>query len=178
MPYIQTGKIGLQFKRRFWEEDEQIFGGITHTNNELTQIFYPSYDYLSKKGILIGYYNFNEKAKMVGDLSVPDREKLALEKGSQIHPQYRQEFENSFSVSWHKTKYNRGGWAVYNSDVRKTHYAALLKPDKNVYFAGEHTTYLTAWMAGAFESTRSVVAAVHSRLAEQRVQYPATTSKG
>ncbi|WP_317175621.1 flavin monoamine oxidase family protein [Adhaeribacter swui] len=177
VPYIQTGKIGLQFKRRFWEEDEQIYGGITHTNNELTQIFYPSYDYLSKKGILLGYYNFNEKAKMVGDMSMADREKLALEKGSLIHPQYKQEFETSFSVSWHKTKYNMGGWAVYNSDARKTLYPALLKPDQNVYFAGEHTTYLTAWMAGAFESARSVVASIHSRLAEQRVQYP-VTSKG
>lgn len=25
--YAQVGKIGLQFKRRFWEEDDQIFGG-------------------------------------------------------------------------------------------------------------------------------------------------------
>ena len=48
--YMQTGKIGLQFKRRFWEEDEHVYGGITHTNNDLTQIFYPSYDYLGKKG--------------------------------------------------------------------------------------------------------------------------------
>ncbi len=37
--YMSTGKIGLQFKRRFWEEDEGIYGGITHTNNQLTQIF-------------------------------------------------------------------------------------------------------------------------------------------
>ena len=61
--YIPTGKIGMQFKRRFWEEDEAVYGGITHTNNEVTQIFYPNNDYLGKKGILIGYYNFNEKAK-------------------------------------------------------------------------------------------------------------------
>jgi monoamine oxidase len=178
VPYIPTGKIGLQFKRRFWEEDEHIFGGITHTNNDLTQIFYPSNDYLGRKGVLIGYYNFNDKAKTVGDLGMAAREKLALEKGSLIHPQYRQEFENAFSVSWHKTKYNLGGWAVYSSEGRKTHYPALLKPDKNVYFAGEHTTYLTAWMAGAFESARSVVTALHARVTEQRVQYPATSIKG
>ncbi|WP_324676214.1 flavin monoamine oxidase family protein [Hymenobacter sp. GOD-10R] len=176
VPYIQTGKIGLQFKRRFWEEDEQIFGGITHTNNDLTQIFYPSYDYLGKKGILIGYYNFNEKAKKVGDLTYQEREKLALQKGQLIHPQYPKEFEQSFSVSWHKLPYSLGGWALYNSDERKTHYAALLKPEKNVYFAGEHTTYLTAWMAGAFESARSVVAAVHGRLSEQRLSYPSVGS--
>jgi len=170
--YMQTGKIGLQFKRRFWEEDENIYGGITHTNNQLTQIFYPSYDYLSGKGILIGYYNFNEKARATGELTYQQREKLALEKGSLIHPQYPHEFETSFSVSWHKTKYNLGGWALYSSDERQTLYKALLIPDKQVYFAGEHLTYLNAWMAGALESARSVVASLHGRVTGQTMSYP------
>ena len=174
--YMSTGKIGLQFKRRFWEEDEGIYGGITHTNNQLTQIFYPSYDYLSGKGILIGYYNFNEKAVATGNLSYEQREQLALDKGSLIHPQYRQEFETSFSVSWHKTKYNLGGWALYSQEERQTLYKALLQPDGQVYFAGEHMTYLNAWMAGALESARSVVAAVHSRVTGQRFVYPSLGS--
>lgn len=164
IPYIQTGKIGLQFKRRFWEEDENIFGGITHTNNDLTQIFYPSYDYLGKKGVLIGYYNFNDKADRVGKLNLAQREKFALEKGRLIHPQYDTEFEKSFSVSWHKTPYSMGGWALYTTESRKTQYKALLQPDKNVYFAGEHLTYLNAWMAGAFESARKTVEDIHVRV--------------
>jgi monoamine oxidase len=170
--YMNTGKIGLQFKRRFWEEDEGICGGITHTNNQLTQIFYPSYDYLSGKGILIGYYNFNDKAVATGNLSYKEREQFALEKGSLIHPQYKDEFEKSFSISWHKTKYSLGGWAIYSAEERQTLYKALLKPDKQVYFAGEHLTYLNAWMAGAFESARSVVANLHNRVTNQHFEYP------
>jgi monoamine oxidase len=170
--YMSTGKIGLQFKRRFWEEDEGIYGGITHTNNQLTQLFYPSYDYLGGKGILIGYYNFNDKAVATGNLSYQQREQLALDKGSLIHPQYRQEFERSFSVSWQKTKYNLGGWALYSADERQTLYKPLLQPEGRVYFAGEHMTYLNAWMAGAFESARSVVAALHSRVTGQHFSYP------
>lgn len=174
IPYIAAGKIGLQFKRRFWEEDEAIYGGITHTNNELTQIFYPSNDYHKHKGILIGYYNFNEKAKATGELSYQEREALALKKGSLIHPQYAKEFETSFSVSWHKTLYNQGGWAIYSNEERQTLYNALLEPEKQVYFAGEHMTYLNAWMAGALESARSTVTAIHGRVSEQRLHYPAT----
>lgn len=170
--YMSTGKIGLQFRRRFWEEDEGIYGGITHTNNQLTQIFYPSYDYLSGKGILIGYYNFNEKAVTTGNLSYPERERFALDKGSLIHPQYPQEFETAFSVSWHRTKYNLGGWALYSAEERQTLYKSLLVPDGQVYFAGEHMTYLNAWMAGALESARSVVAALHGRVTGQRYLYP------
>lgn len=169
--YISTGKIGLQFKRRFWEEDEHIYGGITHTNNELTQIFYPSNNYLGKKGILIGYYNFNEKAKRTGALSFAQREQLALEKGKLIHPQYDKEFEKSFSVSWHLTQYSMGGWALYTSETRNTLYKALIEPDQQVYFAGEHTSYLNAWMAGAFESARSAVTAIHARTTGQQLEY-------
>lgn len=171
VPYISTSKIGLQFKRRFWEEDEQIYGGITHTNNELQQIFYPSNDYLAKKGMLIGYYNFNEKSTAVSELAYNQRQQLALSKGRLIHPQYDKEFEAAFSVSWNKTPYSMGGWAFFNAENRRTLYKALLQPEKNVYFAGEHMTYLNAWMAGAFESARKTVTDIHSRVTEQRLSY-------
>lgn len=170
--YIQTGKTGLQFNRRFWEEDEMIYGGITHTNNVLYQIFYPSNDYLSKKGILLGCYNFNERAAQMGALSYSDREKIALEKGRLVHPQYDNEYaKKSFSVSWHKTKYALGGWAIYSEEERHRLYNKLLQGDKQTYFAGEHLSYLNGWMAGAFESARSIVTRIHARVNEQNISY-------
>lgn len=174
--YIPTGKIGLQFNRRFWEEDEGVYGGITHTNNELTQIFYPNNNYQGKKGILIGYYNFNEKAKKIGDLGYKDRELIALQKGRLIHPQYDREFQSSFSISWHKDPFSLGGWAVYSEEERKNYYNTLLKPEGRVYFSGEHLTYWNAWMAGAFESARLVCDELHADLNAQRKQYQTTTS--
>ncbi len=170
--YIAAGKMGMQFKRRFWEEDEMIYGGITHTNNELYQLFYPSNDYHSHKGLLIGYYNFNERAERIGELNYADREKLAFVKGKLIHPQYEQEYEGkSFSVSWHKTKYTLGGWAIYSEEERQRNYRYLLEPDRQVYLAGEHLSYLNGWMAGAFESARAVVTDLHNRVTGSRTPY-------
>ncbi|MCJ8166798.1 flavin monoamine oxidase family protein [Pontibacter sp. E15-1] len=169
--YYEAGKIGLQFKRRFWEEDDHVFGGISRTNMDIHQIFYPSNGFLSKKGTLVGYYNFGDKAIKVGNLTLADREKLALEQGNRIHPQYKQEFESSFSLAWHKIRYSQGAFATYSSDQRQRFYPALLQPDGPVYFAGEHTTYLTAWMAGAFESARRSVSDLHERvMRSQQVQ--------
>jgi monoamine oxidase len=71
-----------------------------------------------------------------------------------------------------------GGWAVYNNETRQNAYPALLKPDGNVYFAGEHLTFLNAWMAGALESARSVVNSIHNRITESRAEYPTVNSKG
>ncbi|MBC7891556.1 MAG: flavin monoamine oxidase family protein [Sphingobacteriaceae bacterium] len=165
LPYMHTTKIGLQFKRRFWEEDDNVFGGITKTNMDITQIFYPSYNFLGQKGVLKGMYNFHDRATKVGNLSLPEREKLALEQGGKIHPQYRAEFENSFSLAWHKIPYSMGGWAEYNKAARDRMYPALLEPDDAIYFAGEHVSYLTAWMAGALESARRTVEVLHKRVA-------------
>lgn len=171
IPYNSTGKIGLQFKRRFWEEDDQIFGGISRTNLDITQILYPSSGYLSKKGVLVGYYNFGGTAERIGNLSVAAREKMALEQGSQIHPQYAQEFEHSFSLAWQKVKYSQGGWATYTDEARQQYYPALLKPEGNVYLAGEHTSYLTAWIAGSFDSAHRTVEAIHNRVRENASLY-------
>ena len=65
-----------------------------------------------------------------------------------------------------------GGWALYNNETRQSFYKALLKPDKNVYFAGEHLTYLNAWMAGAFESARKAVTSLHARSTGTSQEYP------
>jgi monoamine oxidase len=164
IPYGETGKIGLQFNRRFWEEDDQIFGGGSSTNLPISQIVYPSYGFLGKKGVLIGSYVFGKRAKEFGTLTHQQRVDRALADGAKIHPQYPRHYENGFSLAWHKSPYNLGGWASYTDELRKTHYAQLNQPDGPIHLAGEHLSYLTAWMAGAFDSGRSVATAVHTRM--------------
>ena len=35
--YTDTVKVGLAFKRRFWEEDDRIMGGISRTDQTISQ---------------------------------------------------------------------------------------------------------------------------------------------
>jgi monoamine oxidase len=163
IPYQVVGKIGFQFKRRFWEEDDRIYGGVTLTDMSINQILYPSTGYLSKKGVLVGYYNYDDQAKEFGDLPPAERQARALAQGRKIHPQYDAEFENGFSVAWHKVPYSLGGWGNYSDDHRRNYYPVLNRPDGAIYLAGEHMSYLGSWMAGAFESAHVVVKALHER---------------
>ncbi|KAB8133623.1 flavin monoamine oxidase family protein [Gracilibacillus oryzae] len=165
--YAATGKIGLQFKNRFWEQDDRILGGITTTNMDISQIWYPSHDYLSQKGLLIGYYNFGQNAVDYGNLSLNQRQAQALSQGSKIHPQYYRDFEKSFSVAWHKTKYSEGGWASYSASDLKNYYPILNEPQGRIHLAGEHLSYLTGWMAGAFESARIAVSRIHEEVLKE-----------
>jgi monoamine oxidase len=94
------GKMGLQFRPRFWEEDARIFGGITFTNLGITQILYPAEGYRVQMGVLIGYYHFAAAADAYGALTPRQREARALaqgRKGAKIHgADDRQEFRGVF----------------------------------------------------------------------------------
>jgi len=129
----------------------------------MTQIVYPSTGFQSKKGVLIGYYNYDTQAAEFAALSPADRIKRALAEGRKIHPQYDAEFENGISVAWHKTPYSLGGWANWNDEQRKNEYALLLKPQGATYFCGEHMSYVGSWMAGAFESSHETIKQLHAR---------------
>ena len=164
VPYAAAGKMGLQFKRRFWEEDDQIFGGASKTDMEIGQIVYPSAGYLGQKGVLLGYYLQGQTGRPIGDKTPAERLALALEQGGRIHPQYPTEFETGFSVAWHRVTWNKGSWSNLNPAGRRT----LSEPQGRVYLAGDHLN-MNAWMQGAFESARHTATAVHARAAAERV---------
>jgi monoamine oxidase len=165
--YACAGKIGLQFGRRFWEEDEGIFGGISRTSLDITQILYPSTGYLSRKGVVIGYYQNGEKAKAMGQLPHAQRLARALDQGAAIHPQYRTGLEAAFSVAWEHAPFSRGGWAQYTDAQRRSEYVALQEPHGALYLAGDSMSYLSGWMAGALGSARAVARRVHERASRE-----------
>jgi monoamine oxidase len=158
--YDGAGKIGLQFKRRFWEQDDEIYGGRSWTGQQVGQIIYPSHGFNTSKGLLVGYYlDFDGKMRA---LPPAEHQRLALEQGARVHPQYTSEFETAFSVSWHRVPWSRGSWRG-ESDAAHQAVTALRQPDGRVYFAGDYMTDMSSWMQGAFESAREVATAVHRR---------------
>lgn len=162
LDFVNIGKIGLQFSERFWEDEDRIFGGISKTDLPISQIVYPSNNYLSQKGVLVGYFAAGEEAEYFGRLSPERREREALLQGSKIHPQYRDYFENAFSVDWARLKYSRGCTLHWTKDLRKRYFSQLLEPDDRIYLGGDFTTYLEGWIAGAIESGRYVTQQIYS----------------
>jgi monoamine oxidase len=158
--YDGFGKIGLQFRRRFWEEDDEIYGGRSWTDQEIGQIIYPSHGFNGRKGILVGYYP--DFKRTMRERTPAERQRVALEQGVHIHPQYAKEFETAFSVSWPRVPWSRGSWRSETSAALKA-LAALKEPDGRVYFAGDYMTDMSSWMQGAFESARAVAMTLHRR---------------
>jgi monoamine oxidase len=163
--YSSVGKLGLQFKRRFWEEDDWIYGGLTITNvPEIGTISYPTWDYHMPKGVLQAYYNFGTTAMSVSRLTYDERIELALDFGSKIHPQYREEFETGFSVSWHLMPYAMGGWAGWSDYAKEHYYPRLFEPDGRIYFAGDFMSQIPGWMEGAIQASWMMIDKLHQRV--------------
>ena len=158
--YDGAGKIGLQFKRRFWEQDDEIYGGRSWTDQEVGQIIYPSHGFNTDKGVLIGYYlDFRGAMR---DRVPAEVQRLALEHGARVHPQYPAEFDTAFSVTWSRVPWNRGSWRS-ESDAAHEALTRLREPDGRIHFAGDYMTDVSSWMQGAFESGRQVATVIHRR---------------
>jgi monoamine oxidase len=166
VPYDMAGRMGMAFKRRFWEEDDWIYGGQSFTNvGKIGIIGYPDNGYHTQKGVLLGYYNFDTDAAEVSAMSLADRTELALQYGEKLHPTYRQDFESSFSVAWHRMPYSLGAWPNYwTSDNRQRYFPRLQEPDGRIYLVGEHLSYVNAWMEGAVQAAWMQVEKLHSRV--------------
>ena len=162
--YAPVGKIGLQMKRRFWEEDDQIYGGHVLTDMKgINTISLPSSGWQQKKGVLLGYYHYALDAIEVSAMTPAERAEFALAAGEKIFPPYREAYENAFSVAWHRVQYNLGGWAEWDEAGRKQAYPVLLEGEGRVLLAGEHLSYLTGWQAGAIESAWQQIERLHQR---------------
>ena len=69
-----------------------IYGGISWTTRDVTQIWYPSAGIHQQKGVLVGAYIWTED---IGDkfaaMQPADRITAALAGGERLHPNYRED---------------------------------------------------------------------------------------
>lgn len=162
--YEASIKVGLQFKRRFWELDEHIYGGISYTDLPIAQIGYPNYGYQSAgKGVLLGAYTFGPNAYEFTAMTPAQRVQAAVEQGAKIHPQYKAEFENGIAVGWHRVPWILGCAGEWTEEKRAQHYDNLAAMDGRIVLAGEHVSYLPAWQEGAILSSLNAIERLHQR---------------
>jgi monoamine oxidase len=168
VPYASAVKVGLQFKRRFWEEDDHIYGGISYTDLPINTIGYPASGYhASGKGVLLGGYVWGPDAMRMTSMAPADRVRAALEQGAQIHPQYPAEFDNGVAVAWHRVPHAMGCFGLWSDSARDQHFRNLCAVDGRIVLAGEHASYVPAWQEGAVTSALDAIGRLHARALEQ-----------
>jgi len=144
--YDAASKIAWE-SRRFWEQDYDLYGGISYLRQAVEIVWYPSAKLFSQTGIIVGGYSDNETGTPFGDLPTVqaklDASRHAIEL---LHPGCGKELTKPVYVNWGKIPYNLGGWL---SDYSGSSVYRLFEPDGRVYFAGDHTSHLSGWQEGA-----------------------------
>jgi monoamine oxidase len=150
--YDASTKIFIQCKRRFWEEDEGIFGGGTVTDLAIRNLYYPEHGRETGRGVLLASYTWADDAERWA--SLPGRERLeqAIENIAHIHPQILQEYEGGASWSWHDDPHAGGAFAMFEPGQQSRLYADIIRPEGRIHFAGEHASLAHAWIQGSIES--------------------------
>ena len=158
--FTNAVKIGFQAQRRFWEEDHAIYGGISWTDQDITQIWYPAYGYHREKGIVLGAYIWDpEPGLRYSEMTPSDRLQAAIAEGELIHPGYGDEMASGVSRAWSKVPFQRGGWPESYRPPQR-----LTRPDGRIYFAGDQLSALPGWQEGAALAAQAAVAAIDERV--------------
>jgi monoamine oxidase len=164
LPTQAAGKVGWQ-AARFWETEDQIYGGISWTTDDITQIWYPSYNYLSAKGTLTGAYMYGDTAERFNALPVSERLAKAKAQGERLHSNYAKYVEHGVAIGWNNMEFERFGWADEGDKDFGPNAQILNQPQGRFHMAGDQLTYWSGWQEGALIAAHAAATAIsdHAR---------------
>lgn len=187
-----TTKVGWQADRNLWQgkpidthmDTEQnevltvvdaeigvvpIYGGISWTDDPITQIWYPSTAYHDQRGVLTGAYNFSEDAAAAGRKPVEDRLRDARSGAARFGAEFAEGLEHGVAIAWQNMPHIKGGWAQWhNVDDSVNHYNHIIQgtgvdgaEQPSFFIVGDQVSSLPGWQEGAIASALNAI----SRLA-------------
>jgi monoamine oxidase len=162
---------------RFWETDENIFGGLAWTDRLNENIMYPSSGIGSPKAALVTAYSSGwtrrDTPKAFEDLSHEQRFQISRESIEALHPGRSRLLSKGVTVAWGLTPWSEGVGAFWGNrpgappESRPPAYAELLKPEGPIVFAGEHLSYQGTWQEGAALSAHEALKLVAAMAADR-----------
>ncbi len=168
--YLKSVKLAFQAPR-FWETDNNIFGGPAWTDRLNENILYPSSDFGAPLGVLVAAYSAGwtrrENPDAFAALSHEERFRISRDSVEAMHPGKGRFLSRGVTVAWGLTPYSGGVgpmWPDFNQNgaARGPEYAELLRPEGPIVFAGEHLSYLPTWQEGAALSAHDALRLVQS----------------
>jgi monoamine oxidase len=168
MPMTAQYKIAWE-SPRFWEKENNIYGGISFLSDTVDLIWYPTDKMFSPTGVLIA--GFNIEREDITDKITPfgalpsiqaklDASRAAVEK---LHPGRSGLLTKPVYVSWSRIPYSLGAFANNRHVECDPAYAQLDKPQGRTYFAGDYLSHLVGWQEGAALSAHHAI----DRIAQQ-----------
>jgi monoamine oxidase len=106
--YAHAYKIAWE-SRRFWEQDDNVYGGLEFVNQGCSPIWFPSANLFAQRGICLSGYT-DERDTPFAALTLDQKFAESRKSIERLHPGRGQELEKPMYVSWGRIQYNEGSW--------------------------------------------------------------------
>ncbi len=106
--YAAAYKIAWE-SRRFWEQDDNIYGGLEFVNKGCSPIWFPSAGMFTPRGIVVSGYT-DEGTSPFSKLSMADKFAESRKSIERLHPGKGTELEKPMYLCWGKVEWNDGSW--------------------------------------------------------------------
>jgi monoamine oxidase len=148
--------------RRFWEQDYNIYGGLSWVSQGPSPLWYPSANLMAETGVFVAGY-MEEQGTPFYTMSMA--EKFAASKTSveKLHPGHGKELGKPVYFGWRHIKWNEASW-IRTWGGGRAGYNALVAGDGPYYFAGDTVSNVNAWQEGAALSAKLVVQKISDRV--------------
>jgi monoamine oxidase len=146
--YADSTRVFIQFKNRFWENENLNAWGYSDWPEEIWQ---PTWEREGPKGIIMSYLRYS-RATEIDKLSKEKRIEQVLSRWDNIFPGANDQMERGVSHAWALEQWSGGAWASPSSDQNQTLGSQIGKAEGRIHFAGEHASEYHGWMQGALVS--------------------------
>jgi monoamine oxidase len=178
IPFTALFKVAWE-SPRFWERENNIYGGISFLHDTVDILWYPTDKLFSPTGVVVA--GFGSEREDVGGLGLGgtsnfkptafgalptmqakfDASRAAVEK---LHPGRSSLLSKPIYVSWSKIPYSLGCFANNHLPGTEPAYAQLEKPQGRTYFAGDYLSHLVGWQEGAALSAHHAIERIAVRM--------------
>jgi monoamine oxidase len=133
--------------RRFWEQDYNIYGGLSFLSQGPSPVWYPSSRLMHETGIVVAGYTEEQNTPF---WSLPLEGKFAASRASieKLHPGHGKELMNPVFCGWRRVKWNEASW-IRSYGGGPSGYDVIIEADGPIYFAGDTASHVVGWQEGA-----------------------------
>ena len=114
----------------------------------------------TRPGVLVGSYCWGQDAKRLGGLCNDERVQVVVEAIANIHPEILETGmvkNENISIFWDEYKFAGGAFCFMKPSDFSNYYSDTIKPEGNLFFAGEHCSLDQGWIQGAIISSLRAV---------------------
>ena len=148
--------------RRFWEQDYNIYGGLSFLSQGPSPLWYPSANLMAETGVFVAGY-MEEQGTPFFALSMEEKFAESKKSVEKLHPGHGKELTNPIYVGWRHIKWNEASW-IRSWGGGRAGYNTIIEADGPYYLAGDTVSNINAWMEGAALSAKRVVQMISDRV--------------